>query len=783
METGQMRQPLLLAALIAGLASPHANAQHASTPGKPLVGAGVPQDWSQRAVIYGNALSDDEMDTFTGARQWQVRYRDPRYVLSVARRLQAMPGSDNRRKQTPIFDLASVRDSRRGHPKPPQAPVPKSDFVRDWSNVLGGGTGGRGGSGAHGVFPAKYNFDILAAPDCANDFVVYPTNETGASQSSPVFETYQSTFTGDPGQGSTRTVTVGDIAPRQVVLTSHASSNTGTDFQTAGVSDTTRAANLRDAINRWTSQTGFRAESSGASITVTSLTAGNINNGALAETLNNFNGGSGWPGVDGGGTAGQATIVAFNQLYQGAGACNGSWNVDGATKAPNVTWAYNTGTGYAAETSPTLSYHDGAKQVAFLQRNGNSLQLVLLKWKANEGSIMNPASAPVAATAADYRNGTGTCSTTSSCMYAIGLAGASNPSATRTFSSPFVDFASDTLWVGDGNGRLHKFTDVFRGNPAEVTTGGFPATVAAGMKLSPPVYFAGNVYVGSQSGGAGVGGMIHRVDADTGSVASSAKIARNNTIGVRESPFVVVSGNTADVYGFVFNDGTSGGSASCSSVTGNDDGCRAVLRFSAGFANGAAPAQRIHVGRGNSTVSTLYGGAFDEGFYTSADGTGAMYIVGGAPADTFSPTLWRIPVSAGVMGTPVAGPVVGINDCNTVGDCATNTWDWSPVTLVMNNTTEYLYFSMGKKGSLTSTGCTGACVYMYNLSDLNGPVTGGTGAGWSAGNTAWAGLQVFGGTTGIIVDNISTATGASQVYFAHTGGSGNAVQASQSGLQ
>jgi hypothetical protein len=791
MKKGCPKQSLLIAALIAGLAGNHANAQQATPPTSARIGAGVPQDWSQRALVYGNALTEDEAQSFANARQWQVRYRDPRYVLSVARRLQATTTAGHI-PRTQSFDASSLsarspqhlRDSRRGHPRSPAA-APESDLVRDWSNVLGGGSGNLGGRGTHGLFPAKYTFDILAEPDCSNDFVVYPTNEAGASQANPVFETYVSSFTGNPGQGSNRTITVGTTAPRQVVLTSSDSSNTGRDFLTSGVSNSDRAQNLRDAINRWTSQTGFRAESDGAQVTVLPVSAGDTANNALVETLNNFAGGSSWAGVNGGGTPGQPTVIAFNQLYQGTapGACNGDWNVEGATKAPNVSWAYNTGSGYIAETSPVLSYHDGAKQVAFLQRNGNALQLVLLKWKAGEGSPGAPATPPVAANASDYRQSTGACSASSACMFVMGLAGTSNAGNTPTFSSPFVDYAGDVLWVGDGNGRLHKFTGVFKGDPAEVTTGGFPATVAAGMKLSPPVYFAGSVYVGSQSGGAGVGGRIHRVDAASGSVASSTKVANDTTTGFRESPFVVVHGNSASIYGFVFNDGTSGDGSACQPTPDNNDACRVVVRFASGFANAAEPAQKVYVGRGNSAVSTLYGGAFDEAFYSSADGTGAMYIVGGAIADTFVPTLWKIPIIAGAMGAPLPGRVVGSNDCNAVGDCLTNTWDWSPVTVIKNGDNEYLYFSMGKKGNLSSTGCTEACLYMFNLADLNGPSTGGIGALWGAGNTAWAGLQVYGGTGGIIVDNVSDSTGASQVYFAHTAAPGNAVQASQSALE
>lgn len=788
MSKGKRNGAWAAAALACSLGSGVGQAQTARQPsaadtpnGGQSFAIGVPQDWSSRAIVYSAPLEDAPSKSSSRklAGQWDMRYRDPRYLLSQAHRVQALGEGRLEGAASPANSASAtrstggwLRDGRRGHtPAPPPSSQPEASgaLLRDWSNVLGGGAQSRGGRGIAGMFPAKYNFDILAAPSCTGDFVVYPANAAGAT-SSGTEETYVSSFTGDPGQGSTRTVTVGTTAPRQVVLFSHATDNTGLNFLTAGVDNNTRAANLRDAINRWSHQTDMRAEAAGAQVTVYANTVGNAPDGAMSEALNNFAGNSAWPGVNGSGTAGQPTILAFNQIYQGpgVGACNGSWNQNGATKAPNTLWAYNTGSGYVVETSPVLSYRDNAKQVAFIQRSGNSLQLVLLHWAAGEGNARVPLVPATAASAAAYaaaRSGS------SSAMYVMTLNGTSNTGSTPAYSSPFVDYNADTLWVGDGNGRLHKFTGVFEGQPQEVVTGGFPATVEAGMKLSSPVYYAGNVYIGSQSAGAGIGGKVHRIDAESGAVSSSTKLANDNTTGIRES--IIIDPVTNSVFAFLFNDGSVGDGSTCIVVAQNNNACRVVARFAAGFADGAQPLQRAYVGRGNSTVSTLYAGAFDEAYYTSADGTGAMYIVGGAFDDTFIPTLWKIPFSGGAMGAPLAGPVVGIKDCDSVGDCLTNNWDWSPVTTIKNGGSEHLYFSMAKKAS--AAGCTGDCMYMYNL----------TGATWGPGLAASAALRTYGGTGGIIVDNVSTEVGASQVYFAHGGnanGTGNAVQASQSAL-
>jgi len=51
------------------------------------------------------------------------------------------------------------------------------------------------------------------------------------------------------------------------------------------------------------------------------------------------------------------------------------------------------------------------------------------------------------------------------------------------------------LYVGENDGVLYKFTGVFRGTPAKLTTGGWPVTVKSGSDQ-----VSGKVYVGDSSG-------------------------------------------------------------------------------------------------------------------------------------------------------------------------------------------------------------------------------------------------------------------------------------------
>lgn len=738
--------------------------------------AGVPQDWSQRALVYTNPSIPDDAGLVAGAQPWQLRYRDPRYFLSSVNRLQALtpagtpPVGSTRRA---AGDAITLRDSRRGHGSVPAAA--DASFVRDWSQVLGGGNRARGGRGGHGVYPAKYTFDVFAPPSCSDDFVVYPTFAPGATASgNPEIRVY--TMTGGAPAG---TITIGARPPRQVVLTA-AADDIGFNFDATGGSDDAEAASLAAAVNRWSHQTGIRATSSGADINLEINTSGQGSGSApVSAALSNLS----LPAIlSGDGDAGQPTIIAFNQLYQDSTTgCNGPWNQNGATKAPNTMWAYNTGIGYTAETSPVLSFHDDGRQVAFVQRFDSSLQLILLKWQAGSGTPGEPMSPTIASSPSEYRSCSG------DCMLRIPFEASlpNNNDATPTVSSPFVDYAADVLWVGDGNGRLHKFTGVFQGNPQEVVGGGFPATVEPGMKLSSPVAFAGDVYVGSQSGGPGIGGKLHRVDAQTGAVTSSAKLAADNTPGLRESPIVAVSGNTANVLAFVFNDGTTRSTLNCRarSSTGNR-GCRLIARFVTNFVQGREPNGVAYVGRGNNDASTLYAGAFNEAFYASANGDGALYIVGGARNNAYLPTLWRIPLNGGVLGTPVPGAVVGTDGCAVAANnCEATAWDWSPVTLFQQGGHERLYFSIGRSAANLAGCSTGDCLFMFDLRDLD--ADGGGADAWGSANRPLSGLATYGGTSGIIVDNAGGAAGTAQVYFAHGGnsdGSGNAVQASQSAL-
>ncbi|MFY9691466.1 MAG: hypothetical protein WAJ86_16125, partial [Candidatus Acidiferrales bacterium] len=234
-------------------------------------------------------------------------------------------------------------------------------------------------------------------------------------------------------------------------------------------------------------------------------------------------------GAAGSGT--QATIMAFNNIYVGTGADSCG------TANPTVYWAYNTGTGAVANLSPVLSIN--GTQVAFIQVSSSVASLVVLKMANSGGSHTAPTfgSGSGSVTAANYR------ACTAPCFTAIALNGNPNDAA----SAPFYNYDTDNLLVGDSGGKVHLFTGVFNGTPAETTTN-WPVTASTNTPatLTSPIYDSGSnrIFVTDQAG------YLHTfaVTSPPGSVSTSGRL-ENNTSNVFEPP--MVDGTTEEVYTFI----------------------------------------------------------------------------------------------------------------------------------------------------------------------------------------------------------------------------------------
>jgi hypothetical protein len=142
-------------------------------------------------------------------------------------------------------------------------------------------------------------------------------------------------------------------------------------------------------------------------------------------------------------TGGQASVIAYNQLYAGSGApfCG--------VVNPAVDWSYNTNfdtvgtaTTGTVQTSPVLSA-DG-NELAFVETrsaaNGGAI-LHLLKWNAGDGAAITSAIAPTIATVWTADGLPGHCPVAGSCMISIVLHG----SQPDTGASPFYDYQRDVV--------------------------------------------------------------------------------------------------------------------------------------------------------------------------------------------------------------------------------------------------------------------------------------------------------------------------------------------------
>jgi hypothetical protein len=686
-------------------------------------------DWSHRHLIFSQPHS--LMDGFKLSG-------NPRYVQQWIRRNAEKKGKGH----------GGVGDQ------------PQTNGIQgDWNVYLGSTGGGTpiGGVGA-GNYPAKFSFDITAASCTAPqpDFVVYNTSLAGSDTAVAAMDT--GTFSARPDVSSTITISNGVdtltmIAETATLGNSNLAPGIGT-FNRAGAGN--GAANLATAINIAGngSFVGITASSAGDVLTVISTTPGTAGNSFTASTAGTSN--FIWTFANFvNGASGVATVAAFDNLYSG---CTGA--------VPSPYWAYNTGTGATVTTSVVLSA-DGS-QVAFVQNIGGAAQLVLLKWAAGTSNINNPqdltASPTTDVSPANYRLCTAPCMTTINFSNGV----------TDTMSSPFYDYnpGDDALYVGDDATTLHKFTGVFLGAPMEFTSAVgnvWPAVLnAAAHELTSPVYDSnsGNVFVADNV--RVLYRVNHTVGHGTGGTVASGSLGSN---GITDSP--TVDPSIGNVYVFVRGDSAAGG-AKRAGV------CQFTTTFAAGSTCTVAGGNEAQVSASNATLpgARFFAGDFDNIYFSSANGTGNLYVCSNSLVGaTTATTVWQIPVTAGVLGTPVQGPQI-----------ATANAECSPMTEFMNGATDRVFVSVVASGQtaapigcLTNTGC----IMSF---DITNPAT------WGTGTATAATASVAGGTSGIIIDSSTGPVGSSQIYFtplaagncltaSGQGIGGCAIQASQAAIQ
>jgi len=472
-------------------------------------------------------------------------------------------------------------------------------------------------------------------------------------------------------------------------------------------------------------------------------------------------------------TGGQASVIAYRNLYAGAGSSFCS------LANPTVYWAYNTdfnnagtATTGTVETSPIISL-DGSK-VAFVETrtaaNGGAI-VHLLKWHALDGGTINTAAAPSIATTWTADGLPGHCPLAGACMISIVLNGAQPDTA----SSTFYDYARDAIYVGDDNGVLHKIINAFGiagATPSEMTTGNWPITVNTGRLLTSPTLdsVSGNIFLGDSGGSLS---YVRESFSTAGTCAAGSPPCLGSTtinpaIHVIADPPIVDS-TTGKVFIFFGNNGTSA----------------AVIQ------SDVTLSASVSVSLGSGTAHHLHSGAFDNTYLTGNGGVGSLYMCGSS--STSAPTIQRIGFtnSGRVPPSPFANPIGTMNaavDAATV-TVATGSAECAPVTELYNANApaasrDQIFFGVQTLGSGTNCGGAG-CVMAVNVT--------GTPATLTIANS----IAEINGPSGIIIDNDANTTTypqASSLYFSNQGNStagvpcgvatgvGCAVKVTQAGL-
>jgi hypothetical protein len=429
-------------------------------------------------------------------------------------------------------------------------------------------------------------------------------------------------------------------------------------------------------------------------------------------------------GIAANGSSTQANIIGLNNLYSnaaGSGLCAGT--------GPSVIFAYNVGAG---QVPSLVALSLNGQKVAFSENNtaAGTSNFHVLQFKTSTGngtSATSPVVPGTGNTAVDTR---------------IAFTGGAT-------TGPYIDYTHDVAYVTT-NGTasvMHKISGVFNGTPAEVTTGGWPATIPGNPGVSTPVYDNISRHVFATDGN---GNIDYVDDSVSPAVVHSGSFSFAST-GITAAP-VVVDSSRQKVYAFAGNPG------------GNAVAAQGDTNLTA--------ASRVVVTIGSGSNNAVLEGDFNNAYYTGgAFGTAFLYVVGNDSSLLQAPSLFNIGFadSSFKLNTTTANGPRALSTGLATGIIA------SPITEFFNSKLgkDFLFVSVSNACTIGTGGQpTGGCIRSLDI-------TSGFPASTAINNVV---LAATGGTGTITVDNNSTSAQASSVYY--TTQSGNTiVKATQAGLQ
>jgi hypothetical protein len=302
-----------------------------------------------------------------------------------------------------------------------------------------------------------------------------------------------------------------------------------------------------------------------------------------------------------------------------------------------------------------------------------------------------------------------------------------------TRSSPWVDYQNDVAYVGADDGKVYKITGVFKGTPA---VAGAPWPVAIGngafpLQSSPVLDFRrGLLMVGNGNG------RLYSINTASG-VVNSVVVGKFRALesGVIAPPLVDVTNGTTFV------------------VSSNDGNNAVLVEFDTATLTQLAKGI-IGKGSASGTDIKLYQGAFDNNYYNDPS-TGKIRLCGTGAADA---TPWQY--AFGFSGrTMNPAPVFSQQLLNsTTARCTGWTEFFNPN---INGGTDYFFFGLLVDCGGGSTGCIAERV--SDSSVITAPLNGGS--------------------SGVVIDNYSTAGQASSIYLTNQHAPNKAYKFTQHGLQ
>jgi hypothetical protein len=455
-------------------------------------------------------------------------------------------------------------------------------------------------------------------------------------------------------------------------------------------------------------------------------------------------------GLNVAGSSSQANLVGVNNLYvgpagTGCGSPSGSNGGSGSAPTPEVMWAFNVAAS-GIGTSVVLSL-DGTK-VGYVVNSDPPVLQVLTLPSTQSGTVTSPTSSSTF----------GSCGAAAPSVCTVTL----SSSTGDTYSSPFVDYATDTGYVGDDSGNLYKITHFFSVNGTAPARAGGSWPVSAGSSaLGAPVYDAATntVFVGSYDGNLYGFNATTPGTGITGSPRSLA-LGGGNSKGLLPAPPIVDATNHV-LYEFFGANAIVTNRTNLVCTSGNCAEVAQVAFTSTPTFSSSTTTVLTTAGTNLAGISNTFGstfpittGAFSQSYFTGfSDASSFLYLCGayasGSP--TFSLLQFNFD-SNRILQTTV----------NTVDTRSDSSYSGgvpfcSPLTEFYNSnqSKDWLFF--------TTVGSGSADIYSYNI-------TGNTlGGGIAFSNSIGSAL----GATGLIVDGDDPLANASSVYS--TSGVGNCI--------